>query len=204
MAFSALGLNSDLVNYTISSRPVLAWRQKNHFDNTLIYSRRSMYQHYFLRTIDSKQGPKLSEMKNLCDNGLNVLITRHPIVRIISSWNDKFGWNSTEGSGFAYGVKQFLKKKLGLSKAFPEAVQLLLKINKTELADHQGFSPKLTSFIGRYNLFRSTTGPSPPIFPRPNQQYPWHLINFSDFLAYYYDQWQTHGGFMQDLHFKVF
>ena len=50
-------------------------------------------------------------METLAD-GLNVLIVRHPIVRIYSAWNDKFSFNSTDNAGFAYGFKKLLSLSL--------------------------------------------------------------------------------------------
>ena len=48
----------------------------------------------------------------LLKDGLKVLIVRHPLIRIYSAWNDKFSFNSTESSGFAYGFKKLASKEL--------------------------------------------------------------------------------------------
>ena len=47
-------------------------------------------------------------LKNLCENGERILVVRHPILRIISGWNDKFNLNNTEqNSGLQMGMSFF-------------------------------------------------------------------------------------------------
>ena len=75
---------------------------------TLVYSYRAAVQ---------KQQRLFSPPENeaMCQNAEKVLVVRHPILRIISAWNDKFNLNNTaDGAGLKMGIN-ILK---GLSKGF--------------------------------------------------------------------------------------
>ena len=57
----------------------------------------SLLKYYSKAYFDSIEGPSFQEYVKLCESGLHALIVRHPILRFISAWNDKFSWNSTAG-----------------------------------------------------------------------------------------------------------
>ena len=44
-----------------------------------------------------------------------ILIARHPILRIISAWNDKFNMNNTDPAGIPMGLSMLLKTQMGQS-----------------------------------------------------------------------------------------
>jgi len=136
----------------------------------------------------------MSEMADLCQNGLSVLITRHPIVRLISSFNDKFGWNSTDGAGFTYGVTLFLRSDNHMLSFFPRSFEFLTRLNVTQIRETHKGSIKLAPSWG-----------TPTKFPRVGKDVKneWHLIDFSDFVDYLHSQWKNDGNFMDDNHFRV-
>ena len=48
----------------------------------------------------------------------NITLLRHPIYRIISSWTDKFSYNSTENAGFNYGLRLEFEKIIVVNSYF--------------------------------------------------------------------------------------
>ena len=67
--------------------------------------------------LGTDQGPSWDEVKKTSLEGISGLVTRHPIYRLISSWNDKFSYNSTKGPGFRYGLK-WLNDDLSMKLSF--------------------------------------------------------------------------------------
>ena len=49
-----------------------------------------MLSYYLEHAIGTNQGPSLDQIKKLSLEGISGIVTRHPIYRLISSWNDKF------------------------------------------------------------------------------------------------------------------
>ena len=92
-ATHVLRLNSAIFEEEKANEAVDQWKKVLNESHTPVYSKRSMYEIFFERTIGTKQGYPTDSMKRLCSEGVHVLITRHPIVRFISAWNDKFSWN---------------------------------------------------------------------------------------------------------------
>ena len=77
------GLNSDSISYENLSK-------EKYRLSTGIYSARSMLSYYLDHSIGTNQGPSLEQIKKLSLEGISGIVTRHPIYRLISSWNDKF------------------------------------------------------------------------------------------------------------------
>mgnify|MGYP000239869019 CR=1 FL=1 len=143
------------------------------------------------------QGRSVSEMSDLCQNGLSLLITRHPIVRLISSFNDKFGWNSTDGAGFTYGVRLFLRSDYHMKAFFPHSFLFLTTLNLTDIGKtHKGFKPAVVPHTENW---------PPTQFPRVGKDVKneWHLIDFSGFVDFLHSQWKKDGKFLTDNHFRV-
>ena len=62
---------------------------------------------------------------NLYKSAEKVLIVRHPIIRIVSAWNDKFNLNNTETNvGLAMGMKMLMASPM--RKHFPVKLYLVL------------------------------------------------------------------------------
>ena len=49
-----------------------------------------MLAYYLDHAIGTNQGPSFDQIKKLSSEGISGIVTRHPIYRLISSWNDKF------------------------------------------------------------------------------------------------------------------
>ena len=87
--------------------------------DTLIDTRTSFKQKMF----DPKQ------KRHVCSKGEKVLFVRHPILRLISAWNDKFSLhNNNVKSGLEYGVRLIR----GWRSSFPDDYKFLIKAGFSE------------------------------------------------------------------------
>ena len=117
---------------------------------------------------------KPDDVKAMCQTGEKVLFVRHPVLRLISAWNDKFSLaNRQKANGLYYGMgvlRRWAKKTkiLKADVAFMNAE--LAKVRKANKSCND-------------KAIRKTSGclelPS-----RPQKRNPDHLIDFYDLLVY--------------------
>ena len=69
------------------------------------YSNRAIIMKLNSKGYGTDKGISFDQMTTYGLNSITAIVTRHPIYRIISSWNDKFSYNSTFISGFNYGIR---------------------------------------------------------------------------------------------------
>ena len=139
-------LISHIVNEVNAINTNLASENASWAATTSMYdSGLSFTQTYVIRTIDTKQGPSLSEYNRMCSEGLHALVVRHPILRFVSAWNDKFGWNSTAGAGFRYGLRFWREEVYPFKKLFLEDYQFLTSMDRATVDEKHKFS---TSSVG--------------------------------------------------------
>ena len=66
----------------------------------------------------------IKQKRHVCLKGEKVLFVRHPILRLISAWNDKFSLrNNNVKSGLEYGVRLLR----GWKNSFPDDYEFLVK-----------------------------------------------------------------------------
>ena len=117
------------------------------------------------------------EVRKASLEGISGLVTRHPIYRLISSWNDKFSYNSTAGSGFRYGINWLYDDTI------------MHYFFDTELNHVMNLDPNILRSRFKAgnlaNVFKPTTT-NYTSFPRrgPKVEDPWHAIDFSKFIQY--------------------
>ena len=64
------------------------------------------------------------QKRHVCSKGEKILFVRHPILRLISAWNDKFSLhNNNVKSGLEYGVRLLR----GWRSSFPDDYKFLIK-----------------------------------------------------------------------------
>ena len=107
--------------------------------------------------------------------GISGLVTRHPIYRLISSWNDKFGYNSTSGSGFRYGLK-WLYDDMTMRYFFEDELNHITNLNPDILRSRFQAGKLASIFKPTEKTYTS--------FPRHEVEDPWHMIDFSKFIKY--------------------
>lgn len=138
-----------------------------------------LYCHYRDTLPGTPIGPSYAELAKLTTDGISGLVTRHPIVRIISSWHDKFGYNSTKGSGFKYGYKKLLT--MPWSTFFRAEAKWVHQLSPTLLKEHFKFDAMTMKRV-KVLFGQDGTGQ----FPRENTRDPWHCIDFErmvDFIV---------------------
>ena len=92
---------------------------------THVYSYRSAVQREQRKFIPS-------QYQAMCQHAEKVLVVRHPIMRIISAWNDKFNLNNTETRvGLPMGMRMLLNPSM--RNAFPTDVKFLFREMKVTL-----------------------------------------------------------------------
>ena len=71
----------------------------------------------------------IKKKRHVCLKGEKVLFVRHPILRLISAWNDKFSLrNNNVKSGLEYGVRLLR----GWRNSFPDDYEYLVKVGLSE------------------------------------------------------------------------
>ena len=112
----------------------------------------------------------MADFVKLCDFGHQALIVRHPVVRWVSSWNDKFSWNSTAGAGFAYGLRFWGTPRM--QKEYPSEFSFLTGMHFSEIqAKHE--------FAAQHNIKFKSIGNK---FPRKEGKTPWHLLDLEKWI----------------------
>ena len=77
---------------------------------TVMYSYRSSvrFAEYPNFTLDSNRSVQkrftTEDVRKMCQTGEKVLFVRHPILRLISAWNDKFSLENLASHGLPYGI----------------------------------------------------------------------------------------------------
>ena len=72
----------------------------------------------------------IKQKRHVCLKGEKVLFVRHPILRLISAWNDKFSLrNNNVKSGLEYGVRLLR----GWKNSFPDDHGFLVKTGLSKL-----------------------------------------------------------------------
>ena len=112
-----------------------------------------------------------SQVTNMCQNGEKVLFVRHPILRLISAWNDKFNLNNTSAkSGVQYGMR------------------ILYQMKKHASSEMQYIWREWPTSNFATNCRRKCAKICPleciPKNPRKHRANPWHLISLNSFLDY--------------------
>ena len=120
---------------------------------------------------------KKDEVSKASLEGISGLVTRHPIYRLISSWNDKFSYNSTSGSGFRYGIK-WLHDDITMRYFFSIELDHVTNLNPDVLRSRFQAGNLATIFKPTTTNYTS--------FPRhgPKIEDPWHVVDFSKFIQY--------------------
>ena len=110
----------------------------------------------------------------MCQSGEKVLFVRHPILRLISAWNDKFSLaNRQKANGLYYGmgILRSWAKKTAVFKADVTFMNAqLAKLRKANKSCND-------------KAIRKTSG-CLELPPRPQKRNPDHLIDFHDLVVY--------------------
>lgn len=131
---------------------------------TKIYSHRSAVKNAQTRFNESA-------VTKMCKNGHKILFVRHPILRIISAWNDKFNLNNTrQKSGVQYGIRILLRMK---NHARRELEKIFEEWSENEVTS-----------LCRRKCSKSCPIECIPKKPRLNRENPWHLLPLKTFLDY--------------------
>ena len=111
-----------------------------------------------------------SQVQQMCTSGEKVLFVRHPILRLISAWNDKF---SLANNGAQHGLPYGMNLLRGWSRQFPEDFKFMTKEierkKKTLDACKSGKSKQAQCL---------------PSSERSHKRNPGHLIDFYDFVKF--------------------
>ena len=130
---------------------------------TPMYSYRSSVraiQHQFTTT----------QVRQMCQTGEKVLFVRHPILRLISAWNDKF---SLANNGASHGLWYGMNLLRGWSKEFPAD----FKFMNNEIKQKRSKDKNCASG-------KSQKAECLPSRHRDHKQNPDHLIDFYDFVTF--------------------
>lgn len=166
---------------------------------TGMYSKRSMLSYYLEHAIGTNQGPSLDQIKKLSTEGISGIVTRHPIYRLISSWNDKFSYNSTGGAGLRYGIRR-LHANFDLKRAFLKELNYLDSIDPEIMINRFNMTPsEVEKFTHRYKKNSKFMS-----YPRDHGEDPWHVMDFSQMMKFAATRKPKAGkkiGYMTDGHF---
>jgi len=80
----------------------------------------SLHKALYRDAVQNAQGKfQKNDYLKMCESGEKVLIVRHPIVRIISAWNDKFNLNNTRNNaGLTMGIQMLNRMKNAFQKDY--------------------------------------------------------------------------------------
>ena len=130
---------------------------------TSMYSYRSS-----VRAIQKQFNP--AQVRQMCETGEKVLFVRHPILRLISAWNDKFSLANNDAShGLWFGMNLLR----GWSKWFPTD----LKFMENEIKQKSSKNKNCASG-------KSQKAECLPSRHRDHKRNPGHLIDFYDFVTF--------------------
>ena len=156
-----------------------------------LYSVRSIISKFNQIGSGTNKGIQFQDLRQFGLNSITAIVTRHPIYRIISSWNDKFSFNSTQPAGFNYGLRKlflvpqwryYFKQEHEMASRMER--KLLVQRFKVKEVDLKKFKLK----GGNEN------------FPKDNGFDKWHLVEFErlvQFLAHF-------RGLVHDNHFTPY
>ena len=110
------------------------------------------------------------QVKQMCSSGEKVLFVRHPILRLISAWNDKF---SLANNGAQHGLLYGMNLLRGWSRQFPDDFKFM--INEIE---------RKKKTLNACKSGKSKQAQCLPSSERSHKQNPGHLVDFYDFVKF--------------------